>query len=143
MSVCLSAPSGAILSVYDMNAGKEIINATTPHTATLKRGAGYFRKAEYKVTVIKPGYSQKEMIIEGKVNGWYLGGNFLFGGLIGWFIVDPITGSMWTLQPESVDIKLSGKEILFAEPRRRVDNCSQQNRRYSAKYQGTFEACDF
>lgn len=105
-----SDPSGAVLSVYDMNAGKEIINATTPHTATLKRGAGYFRKAAYKVTVRKPGYSEKEMIVEGKVNGWYIGGNFLFGGLIGWFIVDPITGSMWTLQPESVDIKLSGKD---------------------------------
>jgi hypothetical protein len=101
-----SDPSGAILSVYDMNNDKEIINATTPHTATLKRGAGYFKKAKYQVKVSKQGYNEKEMVIEGKANGWYIGGNILFGGLIGWFIVDPSTGSMWTLQPENVDIEL-------------------------------------
>ena len=33
-------------------------------------------------------------------DGWYIGGNILVGGLIGWFIVDPLTGAMYTLPKE-------------------------------------------
>jgi hypothetical protein len=35
-----------------------------------------------------------------------LAGNFLFGGLIGWIIVDPISGAMWTLKPENINADL-------------------------------------
>jgi hypothetical protein len=92
--------------VYDVKKGEQIINATTPYTAALDRGVGYFKPAEYRVVVESEGYKTKEVTIKGTVNGWYVGGNILFGGLIGWLIVDPITGAMYNL-PKEVSVDLS------------------------------------
>ena len=36
-----------------------------------------------------------------------LAGNFFFGGLIGWFIVDPLNGNMYTLSPDAVAASLN------------------------------------
>ena len=40
-------------------------------------------------------------------NGWYIGGNIIFGGLIGWFIVDPRNGGMYTLSPKALSSSLT------------------------------------
>jgi hypothetical protein len=40
--------------------------------------------------------------VDSRINGWYVG-NIVFGGLIGWLIVDPLTGAMWTLNTEHVN----------------------------------------
>lgn len=110
-----STPSEAKLKVYDKE-GKVIINAKTPHSATLKRGTGFFSKAKYRVVIEKEGYQSKEIKIEGRPNGWYLGGNLIFGGLIGWLIVDPATGAMWTLEPKDIDANLiSGSSSLLKQ----------------------------
>lgn len=42
-----------------------------------------------------------------KVNGWYIGGNLLFGGVIGWLIVDPATGAMWKLDTNEINVTLN------------------------------------
>jgi hypothetical protein len=46
------------------------------------------------------------------VNGWYVG-NVIFGGLVGFLIVDPLTGAMWVLEPkdvkESLPLKAAGR----------------------------------
>lgn len=110
-----SNPSDAKLIVYNVREGSEIINATTPHTATLKRGAGYFKKSRYRVVIERAGYKTEEILIEGAPNGWYIGGNIIFGGLIGWLIVDPATGAMWTLDPEEIDVNLKATEALFQQ----------------------------
>lgn len=102
-----SNPSEAKFKIYDDN-GELIVNNTTPNVVTLKRGNGYFKKKSYKVVVEKEGYQTMEFQIEGKVNGWYLGGNLIFGGLIGYLIVDPLTGAMWTLSPEEINATLPG-----------------------------------
>ena len=39
------------------------------------------------------------------VSGWYAGGNLFFGGLIGYLIVDPMTGAMWTLKDLHVNLE--------------------------------------
>ena len=106
-----SEPSGAKLMVYAVRKGKGIINAMTPHTATLERGAGYFKPAEYRVVVDKEGYEKQEVTIRSTVNGWYIGGNLLFGGPIGWLIVDPLTGAMYNL-PKDVSVELSERKAL-------------------------------
>jgi hypothetical protein len=62
------------------------------------RRMGLLWYANYTVTFTKAGYASQEHKIKRGVNGWYIGGNFFFGGLIGWLIVDPITGAMWTLE---------------------------------------------
>ena len=101
-----SNPSRATVIIYDINKNREIVKTKSPYTLELRRGNGYFRKARYQVIFIKDGYNKEEIMIQGKVNGWYLGGNLL-SGLIGYFFVDPLTGAMWTLEPEKLEVELN------------------------------------
>jgi hypothetical protein len=55
-----------------------------------------------------PGFQEQAIPITATANGWYIIGNFFFGGLIGWFIVDPQGGHMYTLSPEAVSATMSG-----------------------------------
>lgn len=48
----------------------------------------------------KTGYDSHSAVIRRKADGWYIFGNLVFGGLVGWLIVDPLTGAMWKLEPE-------------------------------------------
>jgi hypothetical protein len=57
------------------------------------------------VRVSKDGYESVDIAVAGTVNGWYIG-NILFGGLIGMLIVDPLTGAMYTLEPNEVTSEL-------------------------------------
>ncbi len=45
----------------------------------------------------KEGYVKQVVSIESRVDGWYIVGNLFFGGLLGYLIIDPATGTMWTL----------------------------------------------
>ena len=72
----------------------------TPTTVTLLTKRGYFKGKNYTVVFKKEGYKDQEMAIKRGTDGWYIFGNLLFGGLVGWLIVDPITGAMWTLPKE-------------------------------------------
>jgi hypothetical protein len=101
-----SEPSDAKVVINDVRQGKEVEIGSTPFTTTLKRGAGYFKKARYNVTFEKPGYQTEAIVLEGTPGGWYIGGNLLFGGGMGWLIVDPATGAMWTLEPQDVSVTL-------------------------------------
>lgn len=100
-----SDPSGADVIVVD-EAGEVFLEGKTPATVILSAGAGYFKAKDYTVTYSKPGYATYTAEIKHGVDGWYIGGNLIFGGLIGWLIVDPATGNMWTL-PKEVSGKLS------------------------------------
>jgi hypothetical protein len=55
------------------------------------------------VNISKAGFAPQTIPVNSRANGWYIGGNILFGGLIGWLIVDPLNGHMYTLAPEYVD----------------------------------------
>ena len=103
-----SAPDQADVVIIDENK-KDIFKGKTPTTVTLKKGDGYFHGKDYTVTISKEGFSDRTVKIESKPSGWYIAGNILFGGLIGWFIVDPATGAMWTLIPEKVDETLKAE----------------------------------
>ncbi|MBI5787312.1 MAG: hypothetical protein HZA78_00455 [Candidatus Schekmanbacteria bacterium] len=102
-----SNPDGAKFSVYNKK-GDKIANGQTPQIVTLKKGAGYFSGETYKILMEIPGRDSKEILVDTTLSGWYIGGNLVFGGLIGWLIVDPLTGAMWTL-PEEVSAELSQK----------------------------------
>ena len=99
-----SVPEQANVTITD-ETGMKIHTATTPTTVTLKTGAGYFQGKDYTVVVSKDGYQDQTVRISKTLNGWYIG-NILFGGLIGWLIVDPISGAMWTLSPQQVNVSL-------------------------------------
>lgn len=102
-------PPQAKCIISNLRSGQEVAHVTTPSATVLKKGDGYFSKGTYKVSCEKEGYEKKDVSLEGNLSGWYVAGNILIGGLIGWFIVDPITGAMWYLEPENVDLTLSKK----------------------------------
>ncbi len=100
-----SDPSGSAILIKDEK-GTEIFAGTTPTTVTLDAGETYFHAKTYRITFSKAGYASHQEIVSAQLSGWYIG-NALFGGFIGWLIVDPITGKMWKL-PTHVSADLSG-----------------------------------
>ena len=103
-----SEPTGATIKIVDETQG-EIYSGSTPATVTLKKGSGYFSGHTYEVTISQAGYAPQTVTLETSLSGWYLAGNLVFGGLIGWFIVDPISGAMWTIDPETVHGELASQ----------------------------------
>lgn len=93
-----STPSGAAVTVTNKK-GEVIHKGTTPTTVSLARSTGYFSPASYNVSFTKKGHPQQNVELKGSMNPWYLG-NLVFGGLIGFLIVDPLTGAMWTLDEQ-------------------------------------------
>jgi len=110
----MSDPVGASLSIYNTD-GMMVSGGKTPITLPLAKGDGYFKAAKYRVVFEAPGYEPKEVWISGSLEGgWYLAGNLVVGGWIGWLIVDPITGAMWNLKPSSFTASL--KKSLALSP---------------------------
>lgn len=107
-----STPDDAAVKVYNAK-GEVISNSQTPFIITLKKGRGYFKAEEYRLVIEKAGYRTSEVQISARVGGWYAFGNLLFGGLIGYLIVDPISGAMWTLTPEEVNATLGSETALL------------------------------
>ena len=78
------------------NRGQEIHRGVTPETVMLHSGSGYFQAATYPIKFSTTEGKESCAVIESTLNGWYWG-NILFGGLIGFLIIDPGTGAMWAL----------------------------------------------
>jgi len=100
-----STPEQATVAVAD-ESGAKIFEGKTPTTVPLEKKKGYFSGKTYTVTISMSGFADKVIVVDTKTNGWYLGGNIIFGGLIGWFIVDPLTGAMWTLDTNELNVAL-------------------------------------
>lgn len=104
-----STPSEATVVIVDEK-GTEIFKGATPTQVTLQKSNGtYWGKKSYKVTISKDGFETQTVQLTASANGWYIGGNFIFGGLIGWFIVDPLNGHMYNLSPENISASLAAK----------------------------------
>jgi hypothetical protein len=104
-----STPTGATFSIFDKE-GKTVTNNTTPANLILNRRHGYFNGEDYKMIFEAPGYYPYEVHVKSTVDGWYFG-NLLFGGLIGLIIVDPATGAMYTLKPDTLDVHLVSNAV--------------------------------
>ena len=92
-----SRPRHAEVLVYDANCDV-VFRSATPCTANLSRrieGSGH-----YVVLIRKEGYAPVQIPISGHINSAYYLNVFTAG--IG-FLVDPATGSMWTLSADHVD----------------------------------------
>ena len=100
-----SQPQGAQISIEDRQ-GTTVFKGITPAVVTLSTKAGYFKGENYTVSFKKEGYDIYTTQIKRGVDGWYWAGNLFFGGLVGWFIVDPLTGAMWTLKDVNVYLNL-------------------------------------
>ncbi len=104
-----SVPDAANITITN-KLGEKIHTGSTPATVTLKRGHGYFKPAGYQVTFSKEGFQTKTVQVKATVNGWYIA-NIIFGGLIGFLIVDPATGAMYTLSPSDINTLLDATQL--------------------------------
>jgi hypothetical protein len=104
-----SVPDGAAVNIANA-AGTGVHSGNTPMTVTLKKGRGYFKPEHYTVRINKEGFQPQQMTIDGAVNGWYFG-NIVFGGLIGMLAVDPSTGAMYTLKPNTLTAALASLKV--------------------------------
>lgn len=105
-----SDPAQAKVVIVNTKQNQKVYEGVTPATVKLEKKEGYFSGRRYEVTISKPGYEDSVVFISPKLGGWYLAGNFVFGGLIGWLIVDPATGAMWNLSPDSINETLGSKQ---------------------------------
>lgn len=89
-------------------AGEIVFEGQTPTTLTLNTAAksGYFNPEKYTITASKDGFQTQTNIIDWHVSSWYWAGNLAIGGLIGYLIIDPITGDMYYLD-EEVNLNMS------------------------------------
>ena len=101
-----STPGGAKVTITDER-GKVVYQGVTPSSVSLKKSDGtYWGGKTFTVEVHKEGFEKASVQVVTQANGYYVMGNLLFGGLIGWFIVDPATGAMYDLHPPEVDVNL-------------------------------------
>lgn len=98
-----SAPVGVSFEVKNED-NRVVASGVTPTNIMLKSGAGYFNGEEYTFTFTSECNSTRQQILDSELDGWYFG-NIIFGGLIGLFVVDPLTGAMFKL-PENVNENL-------------------------------------
>lgn len=98
-----SNPSNANISIKNRK-GNTVHTGKTPMTVNLKAGAGFWVGETYTVNFKKDGFAGHSAQIERGVDGWYIAGNLFFGGLLGWLIIDPLTGAMWTLKDLNVNM---------------------------------------
>jgi hypothetical protein len=105
-------PPGATVTVTDRN-GATVHEGVLPADLKLKRGAGYFRSQNYKITVSHPGFQDRTVPVRANVSAWYWG-NILIGGALGMALIDPLTGGMFRLSPKKLDVSL--QPVVTAEP---------------------------
>ncbi len=116
----LSSTKGASCDVYSKQTDDKIATITTPATVLLKKKQGYFLSPTYKINCILQNYQAQEALIEGSLTGWYMGNILFFPiGLVGMFVVDPMSGAMWTLEPQMVFFD-------YEDPNKSILNISQQ-----------------
>ena len=91
-----SEPPEARVTITNLWTRQLLLQATTPVVAPLARHAGYMRPARYQMVVEKPGYQPYVILIRAELEKRYFG-NFLAGGPLGFFVIDPLTGAMYAL----------------------------------------------
>jgi hypothetical protein len=101
-------PEGATVTV-SKKSGEQVTTATTPATIKLPRYHGYMSGQDYVLRIELTGYRPVDLEVRSTFNAWYIG-NIAVGGVIGLFIVDPLTGAMWRLSPNRIEQKLTPQQ---------------------------------
>ena len=91
-------PHGAEVLVYDGHC-EVIMEKTTPCTVKLPRRTDDYEGANYVVLIKKEGFAPVQVPLTAQVNRAYFA-NVLTAGI--GFAIDPITGGMWTLTPDTI-----------------------------------------
>jgi|AntDeeMinimDraft_4_1070355.scaffolds.fasta_scaffold04972_3 hypothetical protein len=103
-----SSPDDAKFTITNVDSGATVMKGQTPSTLTLEASNGFFDGATYSVQFDKAGYDSQSLTLDSSVDGWYVA-NILFGGILGFLIIDPATGAMWKLD-ESLLVSLNRQE---------------------------------
>jgi hypothetical protein len=108
-----STPDQAAVTVSDER-GQKVFSGRTPTTVVLPKSDGsWFGGKTYHVRVENEGFKPVDVTLETRANGWYIAGNLVFGGLIGWLVVDPLTGAMYNIAPEQVNAALDPEQANY------------------------------
>ena len=101
-----SIPSQANFKIVN-RFGDVVESGTTPRFVSLPASAGFFTRADYLITVTAPGYEDRSYNLRAIIDPLYYV-NILFGGpgLLGMLVVDPLTGAMYKLPINMVDLYL-------------------------------------
>ncbi|MFM7605832.1 MAG: hypothetical protein ACKO8Z_11640 [Prosthecobacter sp.] len=94
-----STPSGLNFEIKDRG-GLVVYRGTTPTTVKLSTSYGYFKSQNYTLNATRNGKVVGTRTIDARVTPWYWG-NFILGGLLGLVVIDPLTGSMFTLPADA------------------------------------------
>lgn len=101
-----STPSDAQILIID-ETGRTAYRGRTPDQVSLSKSNGhYWGGKQFTVAISKRGYLTQRIKVDTRPNTLYLGGNLIFGGIIGWLVVDPISGKMYDLSSEGIDVTL-------------------------------------
>ncbi|HET6718245.1 MAG TPA: hypothetical protein VFH22_01280 [Rhodocyclaceae bacterium] len=101
-----STPADAQILIID-EAGRTAYRGRTPDQVPLRKSDGhYWGGKQFTVAISKRGYQTQRIQVDTRPNALYLGGNLLFGGIIGWLMVDPISGKMYDLSSEGIEVTL-------------------------------------
>ncbi|ELB2875209.1 hypothetical protein QNF00_003121 [Vibrio alginolyticus] len=95
-----TTPTSANIQLLSSN-GSIISESKGSLFYNLERSNGFFSGADYNLKITAKGYKEQIIPLTSTASGWYIGGNILLGGLIGWLIVDPATGGMWALEAKN------------------------------------------
>jgi hypothetical protein len=95
LSVTSPEPNATLTILDETN--HVVFSGTMPATIDLQTGKGFFGRKSYTVKVISEGGAEQVFPVKTSVSWWYLLGNMVSFGPIGWLIIDPATGAMWTL----------------------------------------------
>ena len=98
-----TVPPGAHLVVTDVR-GHRVFHGMAPARVVLPKSTGrYWGGETYRIRISLAGFKSEDVTLKARPNGWYLFGNLVFGGAIGWFAIDPWNGAMYTLHPEALE----------------------------------------
>lgn len=101
-----STPADAQILIID-EAGRTAYRGRTPDQVPLRKSDGhYWGGKQFTVAISKRGYLTQRIKVDTHPNSLYLGGNLIFGGIIGWLVVDPTSGKMYDLSREGIDVTL-------------------------------------
>jgi hypothetical protein len=101
-----SVPPGANVKIVD-EAGAVAFQGQTPADVTLPKSTGhYFGGKTYTVSIAKEGFAPQRVKIIHHLSNWYEFGNIFPEGPLGYFAIDPFSGGMYRLEPDSIDITL-------------------------------------
>jgi hypothetical protein len=93
-----SDPQGMSYEVVNRK-GVKVASGTAPATLRLPTHSSYMRGESYVFTFKQGNRVVGQKTLDSSISGWYWG-NFLIGGVIGMLVIDPLSGSMWTMPSE-------------------------------------------